>query len=314
MNSMHSKQKTLLQAIVDGMIANRRRIAADWRILLIQRQATREIAADRRRWRKAWESPWEARSWILGNSDWEILRPLEECDSLFALGTGALLPGQAPLSAIDVLVEANPAATLSHITALHFHGLTEDMPGPIHLSAPIDRPTQATLCCGVSEEEWEELGHNAITYRKPTSIYGAEVVWHRIRNNRLIGIRDYLRSGSSVRAMTPERVLLEGLMSPEWCGGLSGVFKSWAMALDTIDLKHLIECAEAIGSAVLRQRAGFLLERGGVHHSTLDRWATEARGGGSAKLDPHAPFGSITQVDERWKISINTNLVTEGNP
>ena len=85
------------------------------------------------------------------------------------------------------------------------------------------------------------------------------------------------------------------------------------MAMDTLDLEHLIECAEAIGSVVLRQRAGFLLERGGLRHGTLDRWAIEGNSGGSSKLDPHAPFGSITQVDERWKISINTNLVNEGN-
>ena len=309
MNKGNSKRKSLLQALVESLVADRRRIAADWRILLHQRRATREIPEDQRRWKKAWETPWDARCWLISNGDWEILKPLEECDSLFVLGKGVPLQDPTPPSAIDVLIEANPAATLSHITALHFHGLTEDMPGPIHLSAPNTKGPVAP--CGVAEEDLAELGPNGITCRRLKSVFNTEVVWHRLQSNRMVGVKEYFRAGSHFRAMTPERALLEGLMSPEACGGLSGVFKAWFEAMDTLDLAHLIECVEAIDSAVLRQRAGYLMERYDLHNEAFDRWAAAAKPGGSAKLDPHAPFGSITQVDQRWKLSINTNLLLE---
>jgi len=307
----HSKRKSLLQALVESLVADHRRIAADWRILLLQRRATREIPEDQRRWKKAWETPWDARCWLVSNGDWEMLKPLDECDSLFVLGKAVTLQDPTPPSAIDVLIEANPAATLSHITALHFHGLTEDMPGPIHLSVPNAKGPVAPR--GLSEEDLTELGPNGITCRRLKSVFNTEVIWHRLQINRMVGVKDYFRAGSHIRAMTPERALLEGLLSPESCGGLSGVFKSWAGAMDTIDLAHVIECVEAIDSAVLRQRVGYLLERCGIHNPAFELWAAGAKPGGSAKMDPNAPFGSITQVDPRWKLSINTDLLLEGN-
>lgn len=311
MDSTKHKKKTIQGVVVEQLLRERRRVAADWRIFLLVKRATRDTPANERRWEKAWDELWRVKQWVQQRVERTTLGPLAECEDLFVLGEAVSSQLSGAPTAIEILMEANPTAALSHFSAMHFHGLTEEMPAPIHLATPYGRPGKI-VPHGFSPEDIAEFGDGWIVCRRLESVFQHQVIWHRLRQNRMVGLKAYVRAGSHYMAMSPERVLLEGLMTPEDCGGLVSVFKAWANAVDTLDLEHLIECAEQIGSAVLRQRAGYLLERHGLRHKNLDRWADMAKPGGTSKLDPHAPFGGFLDFDERWKLAINTKVLLKG--
>jgi predicted transcriptional regulator of viral defense system len=115
-----------------------------------------------------------------------------------------------------------------------------------------------------------------------------------------------------VRVTTPERTLLDGLMHPEWCGGLQKVLRAWVDCRDTLNVPALVEFVELMDKALLRQRAGYVLESLGLAHPALDAWAAAAKRGGSSRLSGSEPFSP--EFSERWKISLNapTDVLREG--
>jgi predicted transcriptional regulator of viral defense system len=68
----------------------------------------------------------------------------------------------------------------------------------------------------------------------------------------------------------------------------------------------LVKYVDRLEVQVLRQRAGVLMEELGIGHPALDAWVTQARRGGSSKLNGGAEFSS--QFSERWQLSINAPI------
>jgi predicted transcriptional regulator of viral defense system len=300
-------RKQLAQVLLEAMAKEHRRVLSDWRAMLVIRRATRELPEDQRRWTSMPENRFAARRqlWLLCQRGY--FEPLKTFSYLYVQSQE--IPQDAP-NTYEILMEANPSSALAYINAMHFHGLTNDLPKVIHLAVPIQRhPGELPL--STTEEDWEGLHSAQITYHFPKIVLGTKVLWHKLRTNRVIGIRTYSQNGPPIRATSPERTLLDGLLDPDWCGGFGNVLQAWEMAADSLDLDHLIECVELLQILVLRQRVGFLLEHFNRAHPILDLWASNAKQGGSNKLDPSAPFSPFKAYSERWKLPINTlsNLV-----
>lgn len=206
-------------------------------------------------------------------------------------------------------MEIHPYAALSHLSALVFHELTDELPKVITTLIPTDGIGDM-LPPGTTIEDWEGL--TLIRGRRPAHILGRSVGWTGTKLARYFGVHEYRPRGYPIRVTTPERTLLDGLLQPALSGGLTNVLKAWTTARDTVDLEALIADVDRFEITVLRQRVGFILEELGLSHPRLAIWQTRANRGGSSKLSASEPYAAT--FNERWNLSLNapTDPLREG--
>ncbi len=294
-------KKTAAAAILEQLAAENRRILSDWRAFLLLRRATFKVPPDARRWA-------------------ELPRQLDELYPLLRqMGTRgeiALLPKLGRIYQVtvpyartgvvqedEILMEANPYAAISHLSALVYHGLTDDLPQELIATVPASYAGDL-LPPGTTPLDWEGL--SLVQGRRPNKILGRPVRWIRVTPDRYFGLREYQPQGYPVRVTTPERTLVDGLQDPSLCGGFEHVLQAWMRARDTLDLAALVEIVERFDVGVLRQRVGFILDQLDLSHPAVEAWRALAKRGGSSKLlgtEPYAPTYS-----ERWSLSINAPI------
>lgn len=203
----------------------------------------------------------------------------------------------------EVLFELHPYATLSHLSALVFHGLTTVQPKGMTITVSADG-TGGLLPIGTSPRDWEGVTQPAANV--PTKVLGRPVQAKRVKPATFFGFVDYEPLGFPMRYTTPERTLIDGLMAPELCGGIDTVLRAWANAQDMIDVDVMVYQVERMVVKVLRQRVGFIMNQLGMSHPRLDTWRSNSHRGGSSRLVGSEPFAST--YDERWNLSINVPI------
>jgi predicted transcriptional regulator of viral defense system len=69
-------------------------------------------------------------------------------------------------------------------------------------------------------------------------------------------------------------------------------------------INEIVEAVNATDSPIIKVRAGYILdELLGLSLDTVERWTECTQRGGSRKLDPKAPYGSV--YSEKWMIALN---------
>ena len=298
---MQNRRSSIAGALQERLAAENRRVLSDWRAVLLLRRATSEIPPSARRWKTPPRSVLEIRPTLNRLGKAGELAPIEGFPFLYRVNAPYARTGAVEEE--EVLMELHPYAALSHISALAFHQMTEQLSKDIHVSIP-DSGFGGFLPVGTRPEDWKGLA--LIRGRVADSIFGRRIHWHRLVGKRIFGtsVSDY--HGYPVRVTTPERTLLDGLLQPDWSGGFANVLRAWTGYRDLIDLNALVTCVDRFEVQILRQRAGFLMEELGLRHPALDVWVTQARRGGSSKLNGGAEFSS--QFSARWQLSINAPI------
>jgi predicted transcriptional regulator of viral defense system len=203
----------------------------------------------------------------------------------------------------EILMEVHPYAALSHLSALVFHDLTDELPKGLSAMVPASG-TAGLLPLETDASDWESLA--LVRGRVPVEILGRPLHWLHTQSARYFGTNVYRPHGYPIRATTIERTLLDGLLEPERCGGFQNVLHAWTLARDLLDLDALVTLVERFGIAVLRQRAGFVVEELGLAHPSIEVWRSRARRGGSSRLLGSSPYAPT--YSERWNLSINAPI------
>jgi predicted transcriptional regulator of viral defense system len=294
-------------ALQEQLAAENRRVLSDWRAVVLLRKASAEIPRDARRWETPPQDVLDVRPILKRLSRIGELIPIAEFPSIYRVNAPYARAGAVEEE--EVLMELHPYASLSHISALSFHQMTEQLSQDIHVSIP-DAGSGGFWPIGTKPEDWQ--GITIARGRVADSVFGRRVHWHRLVRKRILGTSIFDYRGYPVRVTTPERTLLDGLLRPDWSGGFANVLQAWARYRDLIEVKALVECVDQLDVGVLRQRTGFLMEEFGLTHPALATWVTQAQRGGSSKLNGGAKFSS--QFNERWQLSINApvSVLPEG--
>ncbi len=168
---------------------------------------------------------------------------------LYALSS--TIPGVSPVHEFEIAMAiANPAA-ISHWSALHHYGLTEQIPQRIFI---LTTTTSSTL---------RNSQLQGITYQyiqvKPQRYFGTQKIW--------------IGDNARIRMTDPERTLLDGLMKPEYCGDFSEVMHAFEVYLPNLKLDRIINYALKLDIAV-GKRLGWILEYCGIPLSKLKQLAS----------------------------------------
>lgn len=206
---------------------------------------------------------------------------------LYALSSS--VPGVTPAHEFEVAMAlVNPAA-ISHWSALHHHGLTEQAPRKIfvltttEVSVPRMRSANAKGTRGgfpVGDTLYQ------FVQVKPKRYFGTEKVWI---------------DEARVTFTDPERTLLDGLSMPQYCGDFAEVLHAFEVRGDELDVQRIIEYACRLDTATAK-RLGWVLELQGIDPVLLEP-LLKLPIKGYRKLDPTGPRKG--PCNRRWMIQEN---------
>ncbi len=206
---------------------------------------------------------------------------------LYALTT--TVPGVAPVHEFEVAMALVEPAAVSHWSAMHHHGLTQQTPRKVFVltttdgSAPRMRGARA-------DGSVDGYPVNGVAYD-----------FIRVGAGRFFGTQHVWIGEARVTITDPERTLLDGLARPQHCGDFSEVLQAFEVRLAEMELEKIIEYAIRLDGATAK-RLGWVLEHLGVDAARLDRLAGVPVKG-YRKLDPTGPRRG--PCDRRWMIQVN---------
>lgn len=208
-------------------------------------------------------------------------------NGLYAIAS--TVPGVAPAHEFEIAMALVQPAAISHWSALHFHGLTEQAPQKVFVltttetAVPRVRSTKRK-----PSPEGYPIGDSFFQFIqvKPERFFGTEKVW--IGEAR-IDITD------------PERSLLDGLSMPQYCGDFAEVLHAFESRGDKLQLDRIIDYALRLDAATAK-RLGWVLEQQGISPNSLQALA-KVPIKGYRSLDPTGPRKG--PCHRRWMIQEN---------
>jgi len=220
-------------------------------------------------------------------STYKLLHDLVQRGWLQSLGKGQYLI--IPLAAgperwytiheFQIAHHLAPEGYIAYWTALHHHGLTEQVPRTVWVATPRRRRERAI---------------NGVTYTfvtlRPHKVFGQQPVWIE---------------GQRVSLASLEKSLVDALDHPAYCGGIVEVAKALSTALTErdISLERLSDYADRMGNRAIFKRLGYLCERLPLPVANYaEQWQTMLSAG-YARLDPDRP--ATGTYDQRWRLLIN---------
>jgi len=93
------------------------------------------------------------------------------------------------------------------------------------------------------------------------TVSGIEFVFVRVKKEHYFGATEHWATKQEkVLVSDPEKTIVDGLLRPEYCGGVSEVAKALWIARDALDVNRLTLYALKVGKGSVIRRLGFLLE------------------------------------------------------
>jgi len=182
----------------------------------------------------------------------------------------------------------DPAA-ISHWSALHHHGLTEQAPRKVFVLTTTE--TSIPRLRGKRASEAQD------GYPAAGTIYQ----FIQVRPERFFGTEKIWFGDARVTITDPERTLLDGLTMPEYCGDFAEVLHAFEVRSAQLDLERIITYARRLDESTVK-RLGWVLERQGASRRRLEP-LLEAPIKGYRKLDPAGPASG--PHNRRWMIREN---------
>lgn len=201
----------------------------------------------------------------------------------------AAVPGVTPVHEFEIAMALAEPAAVSHWSALHHHGLTQQVPRKVFVLTTTEVPPPRTR------------GAKATGGDGGIEVGGAAYEFIRVRPKRFFGMERVWVGEARVTITDPERTLLDGLSRPQYCGDFSEVLQAFETRSADLELEKIIEYAIRLDGATAK-RLGWVLEQLGVDSPHLDRLVTVPVKG-YRKLDPTGLRRG--RCDRRWMIQVN---------
>jgi predicted transcriptional regulator of viral defense system len=214
-------------------------------------------------------------------------------------GTGRL-PGGVDVPAFVLATALFTPSAVSHLSALAYHDLTDQIPLVVTVSTPKKVVIPSMRHAGGAGEArhlWHVAGIDCryVTVVQRRFDIGRETIW--------------LEERFRVSITDRERTVLDLFAFPRMFGGIGEALSVVERHRDTLDLGMLVDYALRYDSVAVAKRLGWALERAGVAIKTVMP-LLELPASYYSPLDPgRARRG---EHDRRWKIIVNTGQESAG--
>ena len=226
---------------------------------------------------------------------WEALYHLRRSGWIVSLHRGLYalsptVPGVTPAHEFEIAMNLVDPAAISHWSALHYHGLTDQAPRKVFVLTTTESsvPRMRKTKDGRAPRDGYLVGDTIYRFIqvKPERFFGAERGWS---GEARIWITD------------PERTLLDGLALSRHCGDFTEVLHAFEVRGDELNVARILQYALKFGTATAK-RLGWVLEHQGFEASKLSRLAALPIKG-YRKLDPTGPRKG--PCNSRWMVQEN---------
>jgi predicted transcriptional regulator of viral defense system len=201
---------------------------------------------------------------------------------------------------------ADPWCYVSHLSAMQRWGFSNRNPLALHITRPARKIWRQQADAELREiqrtapSDLVSKGRIHVTF--PSSLRRRELL---VFQPSYLG-HSVTISDSHARVGTVGQTFWDMMQEPRRCGGMAHVMEIWQeKAEDYIEeIISVFEDKEMPTTNLAFCRAGYVFEEiVGHQDSRIAAWTRFGKQGGSAKLDPEAPFE--TRHSERWNLSLN---------
>lgn len=194
---------------------------------------------------------------------------------VYALGPALL--GGSPLHEFEIAMHLVSPAAISHWSAFHYHGLTDQIPNTVCVL------TTSNTAPRIKKRDGTSFRFIRV---KPSRYFGIEKIWV---GDAKINITDL------------ERTLLDGLMMSKYCGDFAEVMHAFQLSSARINIEKIVNYSLRL-DVTTSKRLGWILSKLGVSSDKL-KPLKELSMKGYRKLDVGGP--SKGPCDSTWGIQVN---------
>jgi predicted transcriptional regulator of viral defense system len=284
--------KTFASRILKELAKSRRRVVADWRILVLARRLAHADNAPLPDQKKAVA----IRKELVQRGD---LSTIDGVDEVYIVDVAYANLLEA--SEEQIVQEANPWAVFGFLTAMTHHGLTDLVPREVYAITTRHGDHEKRLPIGTMAEDWSD-GFPFLVATQPKKVRKIPVNWTQLTEEPGFGVMVGYSFGVPIYVTDVERTLLDALRKPDKSGGIAKVLQAWRSA-DALDVDKFVSYTDKYNNKILRQRVGFLLEKLGRTHPRLQEWRHDMQRGGSVKLVASKPYSDTYSTE--WNLSLN---------
>ncbi len=201
------------------------------------------------------------------------------------------VPGVSPLHEFEVGMALVHPAAISHWSAFHHHGLTEQLP----------RRVFVLTTTGTSIPRLVGAKRKKRRYDKGYPAGGTIYQFVQVKPERFFGIEETWVGETRIKMTDPERTLLDGLMMPRYCGDFAEIMHAFQARGPQLDLEKIVRYSLKLDAAT-GKRLGWILEQQGIDPDRLaPLLAIPSKG--YRILDPAGPHRG--PCNRRWMIQEN---------
>lgn len=201
------------------------------------------------------------------------------------------VPGVSSLHEFEIGMALVQPAAISHWSALHHHGLTEQLPRRVFVLTTTGTSIPR-LIRAKGKERKSDKGYPA---------GGTIYQFVQMKPERFFGIEETWVGESRIRMTDPERTLLDGLMMPRYCGDFAEVMHAFQVRGPQLDLEKIVRYSLKLDAAT-GKRLGWILEQQRIGTGRL-RPLLEIPSKGYRALDPTGPRRG--PCNRQWMIQEN---------
>ena len=215
------------------------------------------------------------------------------------------LPGEVEVHPFAVATNLVSPSAISHWSALHHHGLTEQVPRQVTASTPkkVVTPSMRAHSTRSQSRPRGEGASGREAGRHTWEINRVNYEYYTVASDRFFGIEEvWVDEHFRVPIYDRERSLLDGFAAPRLFGGLSEALGILEEHAGDLDLEKLVRYALRYGKASVAKRLGWALDRTGAPRRVTAPLAKLPMDGVRV-LDPTRPREG--KYDDRWMVQEN---------
>lgn len=194
--------------------------------------------------------------------------------------------GIHPIHEFEIAMHLVKPAMISHYSAFYHHGITDQVPYDVFITT-------------IKGAYVPQLGEKS--KKAGFKLDGVHYRIMQINKGRFFGAITAWKGEVSYQVTDLERTLLDGLASPQYCGGFKEVLYGFSEKIDKLNIGKLVNYALRLDIAVSR-RLGWILEKLEIESEKISN-LVQADYPGYRKLDPTTqPKGPY---DKKWRLQLN---------
>jgi len=168
-------------------------------------------------------------------------------------------PGIVPAHEFEIAMFLVEPAAISHWSAFHFHGMTEQIPKKVYTTTSGNISAERKISSQSDNLKGFTRKINNIIY-----------VFIKVKPDRFFGVKEYWIGEKKVTITDPERTLIDGLVSPRYFGGWAEIYNAFELHVSRVNINKLITYAMRLDASIVK-RLGWILEKNGFEEKKLQK-------------------------------------------